>query len=169
VSCGHGGICARAGVGVEERPDHRGRVAWRTENPPCRACLLSLDARAQSACAWWVQIVDMCEVSRFADQPGCPGTGEDSSAFRRQERPDTKYDSNAMQSSLDFKLSSVWRNRYGATCQLLALALTFRFGGPSPHAALDFARKRTSLFEIIVVVVLLTADFLWLARQNLRK
>lgn len=162
MSCGHGGICVRAGVRVKERPDHRGRVAWRTENPPCRACLLSLDPRAQSACAWWVQIVDMCEVSRFADQPGC----QDSSAFWRQERPDTKYDSNAMQSSLDFNLSSVWRNRYGATCQLLALALTFRLGGPSPHAALDFARKRTSLFGIIVVV-LLTADFLWLARQNL--
>jgi hypothetical protein len=44
--------------------------------------------------------------------------------------------------------------------------LTFRLGGPSPHAAFDFARKPTWLFGIIVVV-LLTADFLWLARQTL--
>lgn len=68
----------------------RGPVSCRLVSLPPGACVCVVGT-----------IVDGREVSRFvADQSGCPGTSQDSGALRRLERPHTKYDSNAMQSSV---------------------------------------------------------------------
>jgi hypothetical protein len=165
VSCGHGGICVscvRAGIrGGRAARGHRSRA--RMENRKSAFSCLSrgpvscrLVSLPPGACVCVVgTIVDGREVSRFvADQSGCQAPvrtqvrcGDRSVLIRSTTVTRCSLVQCTVCSLVVGRLSSVWRDRYGGTYQLLALALTFSH----LHTLPWIMRKRGWPFGIIVI------------------
>jgi hypothetical protein len=147
---------------VEERPEATGAAhAWRIGNPPSHACLVVLSPVGWSpylrarACAWWVLLLmdvkyrDSSQISPAAQAPVRTQVhcGDRSVLIRSTTVTRCSLVQCTVCSLVVGRLSSVWRDRYGGTYQLLALALTFSH----LHTLPWIMRKRGWPFGIIVI------------------